>query len=325
MHGSHTVPLVVAGAGRSGTTWIGNTLAAAAGAFSIFEPLAPWGVPPPTGSGAVVGSPGNYLPADGHFPEWAQLWSNIFAGTASNAWTRQDWRYVPACFSRWKPAEKAAYRMVGLRHQLQVRCSRRPLVKAIYSNLMLPWLARVHAMQVVYIVRHPCAVVASRLRLGWPHSLENVLAQPRLMQECLAPYENVIRDATSPTEQMAVLWCVENLIPLRNWNPSWTFACYEYLTDTPVEEFDRLVHALDLPYPKAARRAAAKLSSTAGPSAGKLIPWHSHLSEAEGDRVLSICRQFDLDFYGRSFKPLRSPIESRSRVVPEVTRLQAPA
>ena len=258
-----------------------------------------------------------YLPPSGDFPEWAQLWSNIFAGTASNAWTRQDWRYVPRPITRWKTAEKAAYRLVGLRHPLDVKRARRPLVKAIYANMMLPWLSRTHRFQMVYIVRHPCAVVASRLRLGWPHTLEGILSQPRLMLERLEPYEAVIRAAASPVEQMAVLWCVENLVPLRDWNPAWTLACYEHLTDAPVEEFDRLVHALGLPFRNAARRAATRLSSTSGPSAGKQIPWHAELAEKDGDRVLEVCRQFGMDFYGRSFKPLCDPVEHLNRNVSE--------
>lgn len=317
------MPIIVAGSGRSGTTWIGNTLAAAAGAFSIFEPLAPWGVAPASTQHRVVGVPGTYLPRYGDFPEWEQLWTDIFNGAASNAWTRQDWRYVPEPLSRWKTAEKAAYRLVGFRHPIQVRLARRPLVKAIYSNLMLPWLARVHTFRTVYIVRHPCAVVASRLRLRWPNNLDGVFDQPHLIQDYLEPYRDVLHDATGPVERMAVLWCVENLIPLRNWDPSWILACYEYLTDTPVEEFDRLVSALDLPYPKAARRAASRIASTAGPSAGKLTPWHAELSEDDGDRVLQICEQFGLDFYGRSFKPLYHPVERANRNEPSMFPLSS--
>src|SRR5687768_3041006 len=118
MHRSHNLPIIVAGSGRSGTTWIGNTLAAAAGAFSIFEPLAPWGVAPLVRGDALPGSPGTYLHPEGDFPEWAKLWSDIFSGKATNSWTRQDWRYVPHQLARWKPAEKLAYRLVGLRHPI---------------------------------------------------------------------------------------------------------------------------------------------------------------------------------------------------------------
>lgn len=323
MHGTKEVPIIVAGSGRSGTTWIGNTLAAAAGAYSIFEPLAPWGIAPPAGAVQLSGSPGVYLPPGEPHPEWARLWVDLFSGAASNAWTRQDWRYVPAQLSRWKLAEKAAYRLVGFRHPLQVRLARRPLVKAIYTNLMLPWLARVHSFQLVYVVRHPCAVVASRLRLGWPDSLEGIFLQPELLRDYLVEYEPIIQRAATPVERMTVLWCVENLVPLRNWEPGWRLACYEYLTDTPVEEFSRLVHSLELPFPRAALRSASRLSSTAGPSAGREIPWHAQLSEADGDRVLGICAEFGLDFYGRSFKPICNPLEWVSR--PAAVECERPA
>jgi hypothetical protein len=323
MHGTQKLPIVVAGSGRSGTTWIGNTLAAAAGAFSIFEPLAPWGIAPPAGAVRLGGAPGLYLPHDEPHPEWVGLWADIFSGAASNAWTRQDWRYVPEQLSRWKLAEKVAYRLVGFRHPFQVRLAQRPLVKAIYSNLMLPWLARVHSFQLVYIVRHPCAVVASRLRLGWPDSLEGIFRQPELLRDYLVEYEPIIRRAGTPVERMAALWCVENLIPLRNWDRGWHLACYEYLTDTPVDEFRRLVHSLDLPFPEAALRSASRLSSTAGPSAGREIPWHAQLSEADGDCVLRTCAEFGLDFYGRSFKPICNPVEWANR--PAAVESQRPS
>ena len=44
---------------------------------------------------------------------------------------------------------------------------REPLVKCIWSNLMLGWLSRHCQFRVVLIVRHPGAVTESELRNFW--------------------------------------------------------------------------------------------------------------------------------------------------------------
>lgn len=304
-------PIFVTGSGRSGTTWIGDTLAAAAGACSVFEPMAPWGLERPVSSPALgaepMAAPGLYLPPDEDHPEWREFWRGVLSGRRSSSWTRQDWRRVPPRMNRWRLTRGAAHRVAAARYGLQARRSNRFLVKAIYSNLLLPWLAGKEALRVVYITRHPCAVVGSRLRLGWPDSLDGIHRQPLLMDHWLAPHHDVIRDAETPLERMTVLWCVENLVPLRSWRPDWLHVAYEDLVAHPSDQFARLFRELGLTRVEAAERTAARLCSTPSPEAGKPAAWHANLTPEDGDRVLRLCRRFGLDFYGRQSAPQHSP------------------
>ncbi|MGV3724003.1 MAG: sulfotransferase [Actinomycetota bacterium] len=310
-------PIFVTGSGRSGTTWIGDTLAAAAGACSVFEPMAPWALGRPTGSPAQgeepMGAPGLYLPPHEEHPEWREFWQAVLSGGRTSAWTRQDWRRVPPAANRWRVTRGPAYQLASAHYGLQARRSRRFLVKEIYSNLLLPWLSRRLDLRVVFITRHPCAVVGSRLRLGWPDALDGLHRQPLLMDHWLRPFRDVIEDAATPLERMTTLWCVENLIPLRSWSSDWQHVAYEDLVANPTTGFARLFRELGLTRVEAAERTAAQLCSTPGPDAGKLGAWHSSLSPEDGDRVLHICRRFGLDFYGRQPGIIHSPISSVER------------
>lgn len=310
----HFPPILVAGSGRSGTTWIGDTLAAAAGACSVFEPMAPWALERPaegpvTG-GEPLGAPGLYLPPEERFPQWEAFWDEVLTGQQTSSWTRQDWRMVPPAFRRWRLLSGPAYRLAAARYAAQARRGARFLVKEIYSSLMLPWLCRRRELRVVFVTRHPCAVVGSRLRLGWPDTLDGLHRQPLLWERWLAPYEDIIHEASTPVERMAVLWCVENLVPLRSWQADWLHVAYEDLVADPSHGYARLFRELQLTRVEAAERTAARLCSTPGPEAGKLSRWHANLSPEDGERVLRVCRRFGLDFYDRQPGPVRNPLET---------------
>ena len=50
-------------------------------------------------------------------------------------------------------------------------------MKIIRGNLLLAWLVRNFEFPVLYLLRHPCAVVASRLRWNWPCDLDGVFGK----------------------------------------------------------------------------------------------------------------------------------------------------
>ncbi len=307
-------PILVAGSGRSGTTWIGDTLATAADASPIFEPLHPqgpeWPTLPPLVRSESLRLPGVYLRATDRHPAWGDFWAKVFTGTLTNAWTRQDWRRIPEVIRLTPFLNRWVFRGVGLISRRAMRSRSRTLVKEIHGNLQLPWITRNLEVRVVYIIRHPCAVVSSRLRLKWPDTLEGILRQPMLMEDWLNPFTDLIEGASTPVERMAVLWCVENLIPIRNWHPQWLLVSHEELTLSPSQGYQRLFSALNLQHTEEAEVVSARLCSTPGPKAGKITRWCSGLSQDDAECVLRICEKFGLDFY-------------RRQAVPDLDRLKA--
>lgn len=81
------------------------------------------------------------------------------------------------------------------------------LLKDPLAAFSAEWLHRRHGMATVVIVRHPAAVVASYLRLGWRFSLTELQGQPELMRDHLQPVlGSVDAAALSHVEEGALLW-----------------------------------------------------------------------------------------------------------------------
>src|SRR5271157_2254975 len=87
-------PIFVVGSGRSGTTWIGGTIASCKGCISVFEPMHPDNVSEHPRWGMHCGLPGPYLSVGNSYPRWGAFFDALLVGRISNHWTRQDWTKV---------------------------------------------------------------------------------------------------------------------------------------------------------------------------------------------------------------------------------------
>jgi len=141
--------ILLTGSGRSGTTWITDILASSPGIQLIFEPLFPmWSreVEDLTGwheTDQEVHSShirSYYLRATGNYPGWERYLPRVLEGKIRNYWTdyRRD-AFFPSRF----------------------------LFKFVRANLMLGNIYENFKPKIVYTIRHPCAVVASRMAISW--------------------------------------------------------------------------------------------------------------------------------------------------------------
>lgn len=191
------------------------------------------------------------------------------------------------------------------------------IVKDVGCTLMLGWLrARFPGMPIIYVLRHPCAVAHSRTKLGWDDVREDYLSQPDLIEDHLAPYANAIRAAKTDFEVHVFTWCVENYIPFRQFGPGDVHvAFYENFCVDPVRELDRLFGFLGRPYDErifarltrsaVSGRAVGRQRPTAVMSVEALNePWRRQLSQAEIDRAREIVASFGMDrIYDRDGLP----------------------
>ncbi len=302
-------PVLVAGSGRSGTTWISEVLAAGTGCVSVFEPLyarrvpeVPVGPDPPSG----CPFPGPYLRSADRACEWETFFDHVFSGRVENRWTRQDWRAKPTRFGTSLLPEAISLRWARHRYRADAAKASRRVIKIIRGNLLLGWLHRRFAPASVLIVRHPCAVVASRLRHRWSDSLDGIWSQPKLIADHLAPFHDTIASAGDSLQRQTILWCVENLTALTTirGNPDVWVGCYESFVDAPREEFARLQDRLGLSASEQAGRAIDRWTSN--PSYETLRQkqnWDGGLSTRDIDRVLDTCRRFGMGLYDRAWGP----------------------
>lgn len=191
--------ILVAGSGRSGTTWLGETVAALTGAREIFEPILIDGdMDIATPKRWKLNYPDllrNYLPYvrpdAGRESRYFQALDAIFRGRMRNRW----------CDGGVRP---------GLYRQR--------VIKDIRANLALAYIAEQWpGMRILWIVRDPRAVVASQLgRFGYDFEFgpQSVVFQPKLTADWLADHVAAIDAAASKAERLAHRWCVETMVPL---------------------------------------------------------------------------------------------------------------
>ncbi len=208
--GRATDTVLLAGSGRSGTTWLGEIIDRHHDHRVIFEPFKPDAV--------TLARPfraGLYLRPGVDDPTYLIPAARIFSG---------------ALRSRWAD------------HQNHARLVRRRLVKEVRINNLLPWISDAFPeLRLVYLVRHPVAVADSARRTGWRDQpdLDALLDQPALVEDHLAESVDVLSGLRTPWERLIGQWCGENLAPLRMLDPD--RAClvfYEELCDrsAPVAE-----------------------------------------------------------------------------------------
>ena len=180
------------------------------------------------------------------------------------------------------------------------------LVKEIRMNLFLKWFSlRFPEVPLLFVIRHPCAVVLSRMQLGWgaDSDLASFLAQDALVEDYLADKMEVIEGARTPEQKHALVWCISNLVPLRQFAGSElsTFL-YERLVQRPEEEVPRLFKSVGQDYdPSVFRTLERPSSSTTADSAVMrglqgTPHWKNALNGRQIDDILSVVEAFGLGY-----------------------------
>ena len=122
------------------------------------------------------------------------------------------------------------------------------VIKEIRANLFLRWIRdRFPGLPILFLLRHPCAVVLSRIRSRWAtdSDIAPFLAQEKLVEDHLRERLDLIRGARREEEKHAVVWCVSNLVPLAQFGPGeLDIFFYERLCTQPEPEVRRMVRIL---------------------------------------------------------------------------------
>jgi hypothetical protein len=178
----------IAGMGRSGTTWIAEVLNYDRRYRTVFEPFHPGQV-----SAAAHLDPLRYRRPTTEDSLLLKYSRRVLTGRVGGPWIDR--------FNR---------RLI----------SRRRLVKEIRANLWLKWL-KLHFpdLPIILVMRHPCAVAESWMRLRWPNRVPDYFSQPDLVADFLAPFRECLGDVSTAFECYIVAWCIQHLVPLRQFAP----------------------------------------------------------------------------------------------------------
>lgn len=278
-------PVAILGNGRSGTSWIGKTVGRAEGALYYREPCHPrtTGIDDDT-----VWS--RYVPPDGDDPHFRRCLETAFRGRLLDV-------------NEWSLDEVSA-RFGG---------TRRVVVKEVACFLSAEWVYRRWRPRTVIVVRHPCPSVRSVQRLGLAaperRRFRELIENPRLVDEYLAPFLPHLQRLESPLELSAAIWAIKNHVAVQALarHPEWILMRYEDVCAQPLDRFRWLFEQLALPWSleleqwlnesttqwEAGPHATSKISSQ------QIDGWRQQMTPEERDTVRRVVAPFCLPFYQR--------------------------
>jgi hypothetical protein len=252
-------PILVTGAHRSGTTWVGKVLAADPKVAYISEPLNVWHRP------GVMRIPIQYW-----YTYICQENENVFYPAFMET---LSYRYHIGSEMISLRSIKDIFRMgrdcsVFLRGRI---FNQRPLLKDPFAVFSAEWFARRLGCAVVCVVRHPAAFVSSLIRLKWPFDLSDLLNQPLLMRDWLEPFrgeiESLLAKPRDAIAQGSLLWKMiyQAVYGLKEQNPDFNLIRHEELSLDPINGFKNLYGSLELEYTSKVEEAIVALSRTGNP------------------------------------------------------------
>ena len=189
--------IVVLGFGRSGTTWLSDIISKSLGGMLLFEPLHP----------AVFDRSTEYCyrsEFNKEQSEYLQLFLEaVLSGASEHRWLIRNHVGSPLHeiseeYIRYVWANSG---VIGF--------------KSIRANFMVDWFADRQVQKIVYMYRHPLAVIASIIRrsrfweeYGWPFHWEAFVDRIPVELKAESSISNVLADLEGTVDQIAFMWGV---------------------------------------------------------------------------------------------------------------------
>ncbi|HEX8991720.1 MAG TPA: sulfotransferase [Anaerolineales bacterium] len=296
-------PILVTGAHRTGTTWVGRMLAANPATAYISEPL------------NVLHRPGVMRARVVHWYTYINQ--------------ENEAEYLPSLMETLRYRYHLPAELLSLRsgHDFLRMCRDvsiflrgglfhlRPLLKDPFAVFSLPWFVQRLGCEVVVTVRHPAGFASSLKRLNWPFDFRDLLAQPLLMRDQLEPYRG--RMESMPDDdiigQASLLWAMiyGSVQTVCRELPAVRVVRHEDLSIDPVPGFRDLYGELGLAFTPGVERRILDSSSAENPaelsrkrvhstrldSRANLHNWKRRLSAEEVARIRQLTEEVARDYY----------------------------
>jgi hypothetical protein len=283
--------ILVTGAHRTGTTWVGRMLAAAPGLAYISEPL-------------------NVLHRPGVFSAKVLYWYTYICYENESEYLPSfqqllNYRYHPFAELKSLRSSRDLLRMARDLGIFVRGSSLRqlPLLKDPFAVLSLPWFAQRLNSRIVVTIRHPAAFASSLKRLNWSFDFNDLLNQPLLMRDHLESYRKEMGSmaADDVIGQASLLWTMIYRIvhSTKRQISSIRVVRHEDLSRDPVTGYRQLYGELGLNFTPGVEQKILNSSSSENPaelsrkqvhsvkldSRANLENWKRRLSSAEIDRI----------------------------------------
>ncbi|HZM23377.1 MAG TPA: sulfotransferase domain-containing protein [Anaerolineales bacterium] len=296
-------PILVTGAHRSGTTWIGKMLAADPSTAYVSEPLNVWHRP-------------------GVFRAPVKYWYQYICDENKSEFLSAFNELLEFEYHLWKEIRSIRSLKDFLRMGRDFRTfyygleeGRRAILKDPFAVFSAVWFAHRLNFKVLISVRHPLAFASSLKRLNWSFDFQDLLGQPLLMRDYLEPYRSQMGSVKSDDVigKAALLWKMiyQTVYSMLSLNPDFILVRHEDLARDPANEFRKLFSSLGLDYSHHIEKIILETSSTENPmelsrrkvhdvkldSRASMDNWKKRLTEDEIKRVREITEETSQLFY----------------------------
>jgi len=285
--GDYRRTVFLAGTGPSGTTWVEELINAKNDFRIMFEPF--------HSDKVELVSDWNYrqyLRCSDRTEKFLQSATAILSGNIRNEWID--------CFNR---------KLI----------SRKRIIKDIRANHILKWIkCNFPEIPIILLLRHPCAVAHSKLRLNWETHLHDFLIQDELMEDFLDPFKSELQDAKTVFDKHIFMWCIENYVPLKQFSDGELLVVfYENICTQTEQEMQRLCSFIGQRFSpasvdKSSIPSALSRKQCAINSGDDLVSsWRKSISDDQIERAVEILGIFGLqNIYNENDYPLLSGSEA---------------
>jgi hypothetical protein len=305
--------IFVLGFGRSGTTWISDVISKVSGQLILFEPFHP--------SVTEFSREFSYAAISNVNSKLIQSYlQDVMAKKYRKMWLMRN--HIPVSLD--KVSE-------GFLNEIWERCEVIGF-KEIRANFMISWFYQNFDCKVVYVVRHPCAVISSIVRrtnfweFGWPDTYNSFLKKSLLSRDGEAANSfmnllpsDIINTADSYIDKIAVMWSITQLLAysqIRDLGLPMFF--YEDFYAHPFEFVKDLLDYLELgsrnihpAYIFTPSMTTLKTLHGLYEKEGDLermgaaIFWDKVLGDAQVEQIINIVKGFGIHIYDKTGFPCR--------------------
>lgn len=298
-------PILITGAHRTGTTWVGKMIALDPDITYVSEPL-------------------HLDHSRGVLSQPVENWYDYICD--ENGAQFKD---------AYKNTIQFKYRLwMAIRHLRNIKAAgkvirdssifissrilkRRALLKDPFAVLSVPWFISALDSQVVIMVRHPIPFVSSLKRLGWSFDFNHLLNQPLLMRDHYEPFRSDMVH-TKQNEQDIVgqgilLWrMIYTLVhQYQTQGVDIQLIRHEDISQRPLPIFEEIYQQLGISFSQKIEENIIMSTQTSNPnevaqydehavrlnSLANLRNWKKRLTDLEIDRIVKGTRDVVKDFY----------------------------
>jgi len=284
-----TKPILVTGAHRSGTTWVGKMITNSPSVHYIHEPF------------NIDYSPLKVKPG---------YWFQYITGENESFIHEQiEQLLTPKAAPQKSKGGKQWTKFLNPGVEKQ-----RILIKDPIAIFSVEWLASRFDMDVVIMIRHPAAFVESIIEQNWTHDFSHFLNQPLLMKEHLFPFEAEIKTFAKTKcdiiDQAILLWKLIYYMvnKYRQKHKDWLYIKHEELSAEPLKGFKKIFRFINVKCPGEIKKIILEHSSSINPvdgdvhsikrdSKSTIKKWKNKFTQEEIKKIREGVDDISKDFY----------------------------